>query len=57
MDFFLISDIFRLLPHQILGTEDGYDDDGGNKVNPEQEFHPPGYAAAPNDPIRKNRME
>ena len=57
MDFFVFNYIFTLLPHQVLGTEDGHDDDGGHKVNPEQELHRPGYAAAPSDPVRDNRME
>jgi hypothetical protein len=57
MDFFLLNDIFTLLPYHVFVTEDGHDDDGGNKVNPEQEFHCPGHTAAPNDSICNNRME
>jgi hypothetical protein len=57
MDFFLFNDIFTLLPHQVFRTENGYDDDGGKKINPEQEFHRPSYAAAPGNSVRDNRME
>jgi hypothetical protein len=31
MDFFVFNDIFTLLPHQILGTEDDHDDNDHNQ--------------------------